>query len=66
VKYHISAKSNIALKHMRTQLALVLSQQFRGKPLTDSQVAWYELGLLILGKVKLADVENGIPDIKVH
>ncbi|KAG6911865.1 hypothetical protein DXG01_000112 [Tephrocybe rancida] len=53
IKYRIPPKSNIALKFLRTQLWSLLAHQFRGKPLTESQILWNEIAMLVLGKVKL-------------
>jgi len=55
IKFQIPAKSNIALKLLRGQISFLLAQQFRGKPLTESQIQWNEVGLMVLGKIKLKD-----------
>ncbi|KAH0590581.1 hypothetical protein H2248_000717 [Termitomyces sp. 'cryptogamus'] len=60
IKFRISPKSNIALKFLRIQLWSLLAHQFRGKPLTESQVLWNEIAMLVLGKVKLVAGEVGI------
>lgn len=59
----MSGKTNIALKHLRTQLASVLALQFRSKPLTEAQMLWKELGEKVLGKVKIRepDEADGMP-----
>ncbi|KAG5654781.1 hypothetical protein H0H81_003789 [Sphagnurus paluster] len=57
IKFHISPKSNIALKFLRTQLGSLLAHQFRGKGLTTEQIPWNEIALMVLGKVK-ADVQD--------
>ncbi|KAG6846023.1 hypothetical protein H0H87_011071 [Tephrocybe sp. NHM501043] len=53
IKFHIPPKSNIALKFLRSQLSSLLAQQFRAKPLLESQVLWNEIAMLVLGKVKV-------------
>ncbi|KII93254.1 hypothetical protein PLICRDRAFT_35442 [Plicaturopsis crispa FD-325 SS-3] len=58
IKFQISPKAGVALKHLRSQLASILAQQFRGKPLSESQVLWNETALSVLGKVKVDDEEN--------
>ncbi|KAK0465179.1 P-loop containing nucleoside triphosphate hydrolase protein [Desarmillaria tabescens] len=59
IKFRVAPKTNIALKHLRTQLAAVLSQQLRGKVLNESQILWNEMALSVLGKVKVED-ENEV------
>ncbi len=59
IKFRVAPKTNIALKHLRTQLATVLSQQLRGKALNESQILWNEMALLVLGKLKVED-ENEV------
>ncbi|KAF7966231.1 hypothetical protein HWV62_39469 [Athelia sp. TMB] len=55
IKFHISPKSNIALKILRNHLGLTLAQLFRGKVLNETQAQWFELALIVLGKVKIED-----------
>ncbi|KAK0208360.1 P-loop containing nucleoside triphosphate hydrolase protein [Desarmillaria ectypa] len=55
IKLRVAPKTNIALKHLRTQLAAILSQQLRGKVLNESQILWNEMALSVLGKVKVED-----------
>ncbi|KAJ3995009.1 P-loop containing nucleoside triphosphate hydrolase protein [Lentinula boryana] len=55
IKFQVAPKTNIALKFLRTQLASLLGYQFRGKILTESQILWNELALMVLGKVKIED-----------
>ncbi|KZT30522.1 P-loop containing nucleoside triphosphate hydrolase protein [Neolentinus lepideus HHB14362 ss-1] len=55
LKWRVSPKTNIALKVLRNNLASLLAQQFRGKPLLESQVLWHELGMAVLGKMKIED-----------
>ncbi|KAJ6575250.1 P-loop containing nucleoside triphosphate hydrolase protein [Mycena capillaripes] len=56
VKFQVSPKCNIALKFLRTHLASILAQQFRSRPLTESQVLWSDIGISVLSKQKLVDV----------
>ncbi|KAG6842553.1 hypothetical protein C0991_000079 [Blastosporella zonata] len=58
IKFNIPPKTNIALKFLRTQLWSLLAQQFRGKPLAESQVLWNEIAMLVLGKVKVEADEH--------
>lgn len=53
IKFRISGKANIALKHLRSQMTNLLACQFRGKPLSESQVLWNELAMMVLGKTKI-------------
>lgn len=53
VKYRLTARANIAVKILRTQLGSILAQQFRGKPLTESQIQWHKLAMAALGRTKL-------------
>ncbi|KAI1797739.1 P-loop containing nucleoside triphosphate hydrolase protein [Ganoderma leucocontextum] len=52
VRFHISPKASIALKLLRNNLSSILSAQFRTRPLSESQVRWNEIAMMILGKVK--------------
>ncbi|KAG1867923.1 P-loop containing nucleoside triphosphate hydrolase protein [Suillus subalutaceus] len=53
IRYQLAAKANVALKILRQHLTTILALQLRGKPLTESQVLWYELATAALGKIKL-------------
>ncbi|KAJ7181792.1 P-loop containing nucleoside triphosphate hydrolase protein [Mycena crocata] len=55
IKFQVSPKCNIALKFLRSHLASILAQQFRSKPLTESQVLWSDIALSVLGKEKLLE-----------
>jgi ATP-dependent RNA helicase DHX29 len=54
----MSPKSNIALKILRNHLGTILAQQFRSKPLSESQSLWFEMALMVLGKVKIEASEG--------
>jgi ATP-dependent RNA helicase DHX29 len=58
VKFHISPKSNVAIKILRSHLGSLLAQQFRGKPLSESQSLWFEMALMVLGKAKIEATEG--------
>ncbi|KAJ8521412.1 hypothetical protein ONZ45_g1880 [Pleurotus djamor] len=60
IRFKVSPKVNIALKVLRAQLANILSKQYRSKPLVESQILWYDLGLLVLGKVNMSKQERSI------
>ncbi|RPD63094.1 P-loop containing nucleoside triphosphate hydrolase protein [Lentinus tigrinus ALCF2SS1-6] len=53
VRFRIPPKASIALKHLRNNLSTILAAQFRTRPLTESQMRWNEIAMMILGKVKL-------------
>lgn len=53
IRYQLTPKANVALKILRQHLTTILAQQLRGKPLTGSQVLWYDLATAALGKIKL-------------
>ena len=53
VRFRIPPKTSIALRLLRSHLGSILSTQFRTRPLTESQVRWNEIAMMILGKVKL-------------
>lgn len=53
VKYRLTRRANTAVKILRTELSNILAQQFRGKPLTESQVEWHKLAMAALGRTKL-------------
>jgi ATP-dependent RNA helicase DHX29 len=52
IRFQVPGKTAVALKHLRTRLASVLALQFRGEPLTESQILWKELAEMVLAKVK--------------
>ncbi|TFK76976.1 P-loop containing nucleoside triphosphate hydrolase protein [Pluteus cervinus] len=52
IRFHLTPKVGIALKALRGQFAGVLECYFSGKPLSDAQRSWYELGLAALSKAK--------------
>jgi ATP-dependent RNA helicase DHX29 len=59
VKFHVSSpKVNIALKHLRAQLAALVSAQLRSSPLTETQVRWKELAMNIMGKMRIVDPDE--------
>jgi len=37
---------------------MILAQLFRGKVLNEVQTQWFELALIVLGKVKVEQVEE--------
>ena len=53
VKYRLAPRANIAMKILRNQLSSILAHQFRGKPLTESQIQWHKLAMVALGGTKL-------------
>ncbi|KAJ7706044.1 P-loop containing nucleoside triphosphate hydrolase protein [Mycena rosella] len=53
IKYQMSPKVLLVLKHLRMHLASILAQQFRSKPLVESQVLWSDIASSVLGKEKL-------------
>lgn len=53
VRFRITPKTSVALKLLRNQLGAILAAQFRTRPLTESQIRWNEIAMMILGKVKL-------------
>jgi ATP-dependent RNA helicase DHX29 len=53
IRYQLAPKANVALKILRQHLTAILALQLRGKPLTESQVLWYDLATAALGKMKL-------------
>ena len=60
LKFTSSPKTNIALKILRERLANLMSLQFQGKTLTESQVKWMEIGTLALSRAKLKDEKDDI------
>ncbi|KAI0361784.1 P-loop containing nucleoside triphosphate hydrolase protein [Trametes cingulata] len=52
VRFRIQPKASIALKLLRNNLGSILATQFRIRPLTESQLRWDEIAMMILGKVK--------------
>jgi ATP-dependent RNA helicase DHX29 len=67
VKFHVSPKSNVALKILRNHLGTILAQMFRGKPLAESQDVWFQVALMVLGKIKKeADEGDQLPGLVVN
>ncbi|KAH0838412.1 P-loop containing nucleoside triphosphate hydrolase protein [Lanmaoa asiatica] len=59
VKYRLTPRANVAMKILRTQLSSILAQQFRGKPLTESQIQWHKLAMAALGSAQQeAEIEQ--------
>ena len=58
IKFRIEPKSSIALKYLRMQLGQSLATQYRCKPLTETQVNWNDLAMMILGKVDIKESEE--------
>ncbi|KAG6820381.1 hypothetical protein H0H93_001352 [Arthromyces matolae] len=54
VKFTLPPKSSIALKLLRNRLWAILAHQFRGKTLTETQVLWRDIAMLVLGKIKVS------------
>lgn len=65
IKFRIPSKSNIALKFLRGQLGSLLAHQFRGKILTESQILWNDISLMVLGKIKVEDEGSEPPVILI-
>lgn len=59
IRYQLAPKANVALKILRQHLTTILALQLRGKPLSESQVLWYELATAALGKIKLETGDDG-------
>lgn len=55
IRFRVQPKSSIALKYLRNQLGQLLATQYRCKPLTESQVYWGELAMMILGKIEIKE-----------
>ncbi|KAI0824200.1 P-loop containing nucleoside triphosphate hydrolase protein [Trametes gibbosa] len=52
VRFRIEPKASIALKLLRSNLGSILATQFKTRPLTESQLRWDEIAMMILGKIK--------------
>ncbi|KAI8995492.1 P-loop containing nucleoside triphosphate hydrolase protein [Trametes punicea] len=52
VRFRVQPKASIALKLLRNNLASILATQFRIRPLTEAQLRWDEIAMMILGRVK--------------
>lgn len=52
IKFRIPGKTNLALKYLRNQLAVVLSERLQKKPSTGSRERWMEIALVTLGKLR--------------
>lgn len=58
VRYRVPPRSGVALKYLRSQLGSILGQQFRGKPLAESQVLWNDMAMLVLSKTRVSVAEE--------
>ncbi|XP_006454441.1 hypothetical protein AGABI2DRAFT_182424 [Agaricus bisporus var. bisporus H97] len=65
LKFHISPKSNVALKYLRKTLDSILAQQFTSRPLNDNQIRWNELGMEVLGKLKPKEDDATLIDLRL-
>ncbi len=52
IKFRIRGKTNLALKYLRNQLAVVLSERLQKKPSTEFRERWMEMALVTLGKLR--------------
>ena len=52
IKFRLSPKTGIAIKLLRSQISTLLSAQMRIKPLSETQVLWNELAMMVLGKMR--------------
>ncbi|KAG8927158.1 hypothetical protein FRC02_008427 [Tulasnella sp. 418] len=52
IKFKAMPKTNIALKHLREQLASILATRMRGKELTESQKKWNDIAMDVLRAVE--------------
>ncbi|THH31997.1 hypothetical protein EUX98_g2175 [Antrodiella citrinella] len=55
IRFRVEPKSSVALKYLRSQLGSLLAAQYRCKPLSETQVNWNELAMMILGKVEIKE-----------
>ncbi|TFK30567.1 pre-mRNA-splicing factor ATP-dependent RNA helicase prp22 [Coprinopsis marcescibilis] len=58
IRFQVPAKTNVAIKFLREQLLKLLSMQFAGQPVVESQLQWYDLAIVVLGKVRPADTRT--------
>jgi ATP-dependent RNA helicase DHX29 len=65
VKVRLSPKANVAMKHLRSQLGSILADQFIGKPLSETQIAWNDMALVVLGKKSKPDETGCVPNDSV-
>ncbi|KAI0932374.1 hypothetical protein AcW2_001025 [Taiwanofungus camphoratus] len=65
IRFRLSPKSGVALKILRNQLSTLLSVQLRGDPLILSQLQWYELAMMVLGKIKPKNPDENQENITV-
>jgi ATP-dependent RNA helicase DHX29 len=52
IRFRIPARTVLALKYLRNQLAAVLNERLRNKPTTESQERWMDIVLAVLGKLR--------------
>ncbi|KAN0128433.1 hypothetical protein V8E53_013822 [Lactarius tabidus] len=69
IKFRIPARTGLALKHLRNQLAVVLNERLRNKPITESQERWMDLVFIVLGKLRPeldSTAQNVVLDVVRH
>ena len=63
IRYNINAKTGVALKFLRKEMASTLAMHFGGKPVTGSHAVWEDTAMAMLGKVKPDDSERKLDKI---
>lgn len=63
IRYSVNAKTGVALKFLRKEMASTLAMHFGGKPVTGSHAVWEDTAMAMLGKVKPDDSERKLDKI---
>ncbi|KAF8527986.1 P-loop containing nucleoside triphosphate hydrolase protein [Hysterangium stoloniferum] len=67
IRFRLSAKACVALKHLREQFTTILGLRMRRIPLSEAQESWYSLALTVLGKPPFeVSVTSSGPSLVVH
>ncbi|KAH7909118.1 P-loop containing nucleoside triphosphate hydrolase protein [Hygrophoropsis aurantiaca] len=66
IKFRLPPKATIALKRLRSQLGNILAQQFKSKPLAESQILWHNLAMVALGNIKIEVEEAETMKVIIH
>ena len=63
VKFRLSPKMGVAIKLLRAQISSLLSTQMRTKPLSELQILWNELAMMVLGKMRPDEPDRQLESI---
>ena len=60
IRFRITPKASIALKVLRAQIDSSLATQMRSKQLSDPQLLWNDIAMMVIGKEKPKEAKDSI------